>query len=63
MSHCLRAVKVLVHFIGLSGESRNIRLVLQSLCVQLAKAYCSHTQLSEVLDHLISSQLYHITPD
>ncbi|XP_018549377.2 NACHT domain- and WD repeat-containing protein 1 [Lates calcarifer] len=48
------AVKVLVHFIGLSGESRNIRLVLQSLCVQLAKAYCSHTQLSEDLPQLIS---------
>ncbi|GLD68196.1 uncharacterized protein AKAME5_001950600, partial [Lates japonicus] len=48
------AVKVLVHFIGLSGESRNIRLVLQSLCVQLAEAYCSHTQLSEDLPQLIS---------
>lgn len=50
--HWLRAVKVLVHFTGVTGESRNIRLVLQSLCVQLAEAYCPHTQLSEVLHHL-----------
>lgn len=51
MSHWFRAVKVLVHFIGLTGESRNIRLVLESLCVQLAEAYCPQTQLSKVLDH------------
>lgn len=44
-----RAVKILVHFTGLTGESRNIRLVLQSLCIQLAEAYSPHTQLSEVL--------------
>ncbi|TKS92563.1 NACHT domain- and WD repeat-containing protein 1 [Collichthys lucidus] len=48
------AVKVLVHFIGVTGESRNIRLVLQSLCVQLAEAYCPHTQLSESLPQLIN---------
>ncbi|XP_071334325.1 uncharacterized protein [Trachinotus anak] len=48
------AVKVLVHFTGFTGESRYIRLVLQSLCVQLAEAYCSHTQLSEGLPQLIS---------
>ncbi|XP_051231416.1 uncharacterized protein LOC127349591 [Dicentrarchus labrax] len=48
------AVKILVHFIGLTGESRNIRLVLQSLCVQLAEAYCPHTQLSEGLPQLIN---------
>ncbi|XP_054457043.1 uncharacterized protein LOC129093152 [Anoplopoma fimbria] len=48
------AVKVLVHFIGFTGESRNIRLVLQSLCVQLAEAYCPHTQLSEGLPQLIN---------
>ncbi|CAK6968650.1 RWD domain-containing protein 4 Protein FAM28A [Scomber scombrus] len=48
------AVKVLVYFIGLSGESRNIRLVLQSLCVQLAEAYCPHTQLSEDVPRMIN---------
>ncbi|XP_027143899.1 uncharacterized protein LOC109137463 [Larimichthys crocea] len=48
------AVKVLVHFTGVTGESRNIRLVLQSLCVQLAEAYCPHTQLSESLPQLIN---------
>ncbi|XP_029311219.1 uncharacterized protein LOC115023989 [Cottoperca gobio] len=47
------AVRILVHFIGFTGESRNIRLVLQSLCVQLAEAYCPHTQLSEGLRQLI----------
>ncbi|XP_068569793.1 NACHT domain- and WD repeat-containing protein 1 [Cebidichthys violaceus] len=49
-----RAVKVLVQFIGFTGESRNSRLVLQSLCVQLAEAYCPHTQLSEGLPQLIN---------
>ncbi|XP_076581752.1 uncharacterized protein LOC143317485 [Chaetodon auriga] len=48
------AVKTLVHFIGFTGESRNIRLNLQSLCVQLAETYCPHTQLSEGLPQLIS---------
>ncbi|XP_032355068.1 uncharacterized protein LOC116669372 isoform X2 [Etheostoma spectabile] len=47
-------VKILVHFIGFTGESRNIRLVLQSVCVQLAEAYCAHTQLSEGLHQLIN---------
>ncbi|XP_028461906.1 uncharacterized protein LOC114573893 isoform X2 [Perca flavescens] len=47
-------LKILVHFIGFTGESRNIRLVLQSLCVQLAEAYCTHTQLSEGLYQLIN---------
>ncbi|XP_078020258.1 NACHT domain- and WD repeat-containing protein 1 [Epinephelus lanceolatus] len=49
-----QAVKILVHFIGLTGESRNIRLVLQSLCIQLAEAYSPHTQLSEGLPQLIN---------
>ena len=45
---CLRAVEV-VCFIGLTGESRNIRLVLQSLCLQLAQAYAApRGQLSTV---------------
>ncbi|XP_049924061.1 uncharacterized protein LOC126404723 [Epinephelus moara] len=48
------AVKILVHFTGLTGESRNIRLVLQSLCIQLAEAYSPHTQLSEGLPQLIN---------
>ncbi|XP_074480037.1 uncharacterized protein LOC141760845 [Sebastes fasciatus] len=48
------AVKILVHFIGFTGESRNIRLVLQSLCVQLVEACCPHTQLSEGLPQLIN---------
>lgn len=52
MPHWFRAVKTLVRFIGFTGESRNIRLILQSLCVQLAETYCPHTQLSEVLKHL-----------
>ncbi|XP_070711235.1 uncharacterized protein [Pempheris klunzingeri] len=48
------AVKILVHFIGFTGESRNIRLVLQNLCVQLAEAYCPHTKLSEGFPQLIN---------
>ncbi|XP_034712568.1 uncharacterized protein LOC117934738 isoform X2 [Etheostoma cragini] len=47
-------VKILVHYIGFTGESRNIRLVLQSVCFQLAEAYCAHTQLSEGLHQLIN---------
>ncbi|CAL8384570.1 unnamed protein product, partial [Arctogadus glacialis] len=46
------AVEV-VCFIGLTGESRNIRLVLQSLCLQLAQAYAApHGQLSTGLPQL-----------
>lgn len=41
-------MKVLVCFVGLTGESRNVRLVLQNLCVQLAETYSHHTELSEV---------------
>ncbi|XP_055012793.1 uncharacterized protein LOC129409895 [Boleophthalmus pectinirostris] len=47
-------VTVLVAFIGFSGESRNIRLVVQNLCVQLAEIYCPHTQLSEGLPQLVN---------
>ncbi|XP_064878055.1 uncharacterized protein LOC115117676 [Oncorhynchus nerka] len=48
------AVKVLVCFVGLTGESRNVRLVLQNLCVQLAEIYSHHTELSEGLPHLVN---------
>ncbi|KAJ0006463.1 hypothetical protein NQD34_013736, partial [Periophthalmus magnuspinnatus] len=48
------AVKMLVVFIGFSGESRNIRLVLQSLCFQLAEIYCPQTQLSEGFLQLVN---------
>ncbi|KAG7248559.1 hypothetical protein CRUP_013265, partial [Coryphaenoides rupestris] len=50
-----RAVEVM-HFIGLTGESRNIRLVLQSLCVQLAQAYASPepAQLSTGVPQLVN---------
>ncbi|XP_069033923.1 NACHT and WD repeat domain-containing protein 2 [Embiotoca jacksoni] len=45
---------VLVHFIGFTGESRNVRLVLQSLCVQLAETYCPATRLSADLHQLVN---------
>ncbi|XP_030018608.1 NACHT domain- and WD repeat-containing protein 1 [Sphaeramia orbicularis] len=47
-------VKVFIHFVGFTGESRNIRLVLQSLCVQLVEAYCPQTQLSEGFPQLVN---------
>uniref|UniRef100_A0AAV2KL95 RWD domain-containing protein n=1 Tax=Knipowitschia caucasica TaxID=637954 RepID=A0AAV2KL95_KNICA len=47
-------VKILVVFIGYSGESRNIRLVLKSVCVQLAEAYRPQTELSEGLPQLVN---------
>ncbi|XP_054863824.1 uncharacterized protein LOC118470977 [Amphiprion ocellaris] len=47
-------VEVVLHFIGLTGESRNIRLVLQSLCVQLAEICCSPTQQSEGFPQLVN---------
>ncbi|XP_028856386.1 uncharacterized protein LOC114801979 isoform X2 [Denticeps clupeoides] len=50
-------VQVLLCFIGLTAESRNVRLVLQSLCMQLAQIYCRHTEISESLSEL-SSELY-----
>ncbi|KAG9347016.1 hypothetical protein JZ751_005943 [Albula glossodonta] len=47
-------VKVLVRFIGLTGDSRNVRLLLQSLCYQLAEIYADHVSLSEGLPQLVS---------
>eukprot|EP00063_Salmo_salar_P087124 XP_014061959.1 PREDICTED: uncharacterized protein LOC106608527 isoform X2 [Salmo salar] len=60
------ALKVLVCFVGLTGESRNVRLVLQNLCVQLAETYSHHTELSEGLPQLMNefhSLLGQVRPD
>ncbi|KAJ8269670.1 hypothetical protein COCON_G00122770 [Conger conger] len=47
-------VTVLVRFVGLTGDSRNVRLLLQSLCYQLAEVYADHIHLSEALPQLVS---------
>ncbi|KAG7461821.1 hypothetical protein MATL_G00195090 [Megalops atlanticus] len=47
-------VKVLVRFIGLTGDSRNVRLLLQSLCFQLAEIYSDHASLSEGFPQLVN---------
>lgn len=39
---------MLVRFVGLTSDSRNVRLLLQSLCTQIAKIYCKSTEISEV---------------
>ncbi|KAL0970488.1 hypothetical protein UPYG_G00242740 [Umbra pygmaea] len=59
-------VKVLLCFMGLTGDSRNVRLVLQSLCVQLAEAYSHHMDLSEGFPELVNefhSLLGRVRPD
>ncbi|KAJ8262209.1 hypothetical protein GJAV_G00163800 [Gymnothorax javanicus] len=47
-------VKVLVRFVGVTGDSRNVRLLLQSLCFQLAEMYADHFRPSEDLPQLVS---------
>ncbi|KAK7176931.1 hypothetical protein R3I93_001002 [Phoxinus phoxinus] len=47
---------VLTCFVGLTSESRNVRLLLQTLCLQLANIYSLKTEISESLSEL-SSQL------
>ncbi|KAG5844984.1 hypothetical protein ANANG_G00133960 [Anguilla anguilla] len=47
-------VKVLVRFVGHTGDSRNVRLLLQSLSFQLAEVYADHVRLSEDLPQLVS---------
>lgn len=49
-----RDIRVVARFIGATGESRDIRLLLQSLCYQIADIYDLPTCFSEV----ISTHLY-----
>ncbi|KAJ3585371.1 hypothetical protein NHX12_014092, partial [Muraenolepis orangiensis] len=52
-----RAADVM-YFVGLTGDTKNLRLVLQSLCVQLTQAYGSpQTQLSTGLPQLVNDFL------
>ncbi|XP_050970848.1 uncharacterized protein LOC127168239 isoform X2 [Labeo rohita] len=46
--------KVLICFVGLTSDSRNVRLLLQSLCLQLANIYSLKTEISESLSELSS---------
>ena len=61
MALCLSAV-VLVSFIALTGESKNVRLVLQNICVQLVQAYSPGTELSEVQEYFNRMLLCTILP-
>ncbi|KAG7330095.1 hypothetical protein KOW79_006317 [Hemibagrus wyckioides] len=45
-------VTVLGCFVGLTSDSRNMRLLLQSLCTQIAEVYCKSTEISESLAQL-----------
>ncbi|KAF4089359.1 hypothetical protein AMELA_G00065260 [Ameiurus melas] len=45
-------VTVLVCFVGLTSDSRNVRLLLQKLCTQIAEVYCKNTEISESLAQL-----------
>ncbi|XP_027025117.2 NACHT domain- and WD repeat-containing protein 1 [Tachysurus fulvidraco] len=45
-------VTVLVRFVGLTSDSRNVRLLLQSICTQIAEIYCKSTEISESLAQL-----------
>ncbi|XP_051510932.1 uncharacterized protein LOC127415919 [Myxocyprinus asiaticus] len=46
--------KVLTCFVGLTANSRNVRLLLQTLCLQLANIYNLKTEISESLSELSS---------
>ncbi|XP_043099106.1 NACHT domain- and WD repeat-containing protein 1 [Puntigrus tetrazona] len=46
--------KVLMCFVGLTSDSRNVRLLLQTLCLQLANIYNLKTEMSESLSELSS---------
>lgn len=39
---------MLTCFVGLTSDSRNVRLMLKTLCVQLANIYSPKTEISEV---------------
>ncbi|KAB5579452.1 hypothetical protein PHYPO_G00195220 [Pangasianodon hypophthalmus] len=48
-------VTVLVCFVGLTSDSRNVRLLLQMLCTQIVEVYCKdckNTEISESLAQL-----------
>uniref|UniRef100_A0A9J7XU40 Si:ch211-212k18.6 n=1 Tax=Cyprinus carpio carpio TaxID=630221 RepID=A0A9J7XU40_CYPCA len=46
--------KVLICFVGLTSDSRNVRLLLQTLCLQVANIYNLKTEISESLSELSS---------
>ncbi|XP_053110680.1 uncharacterized protein LOC128326880 isoform X3 [Hemicordylus capensis] len=47
-------LRVIVRFIGLTGESRNIRLILLSLCYQISDIYNVRANLSQDFDGLVA---------
>ncbi|XP_039606977.1 uncharacterized protein LOC120527534 isoform X2 [Polypterus senegalus] len=47
-------VNILVRFIGVTGESRNVRLLLQSMCFQLSEMYQIKVAFSEDLYALMN---------
>uniref|UniRef100_H3AUK8 Uncharacterized protein n=1 Tax=Latimeria chalumnae TaxID=7897 RepID=H3AUK8_LATCH len=46
--------KIVVRFVGVTGESRNIRLLLQSLCFQIAEIYDVPANFSEDFHELLN---------
>uniref|UniRef100_H3AUK7 Uncharacterized protein n=1 Tax=Latimeria chalumnae TaxID=7897 RepID=H3AUK7_LATCH len=48
------AVQIVVRFVGVTGESRNIRLLLQSLCFQIAEIYDVPANFSEDFHELLN---------
>ncbi|KAF7238042.1 NACHT domain- and WD repeat-containing protein 1 [Varanus komodoensis] len=53
MANILGDLRVVIRFIGVTGESRNIRLMLQSLCHQIADIYNVSVNLSEDFEGLM----------
>ncbi|XP_054845628.1 uncharacterized protein LOC129336525 [Eublepharis macularius] len=59
-------LRVIIRFIGITGESRNVRLILLSLCCQIADIYNVSVNLSKDLEALVEeflSLLEFATPD
>ncbi|XP_059577275.1 NACHT domain- and WD repeat-containing protein 1 [Alligator mississippiensis] len=54
IQHCQGLdLRVIIRFIGVTGESRNVRLVLLSLCYQIADIYQISINLSEDFEALV----------
>ncbi|XP_069487576.1 uncharacterized protein [Ambystoma mexicanum] len=47
-------MRVVLRFVGVTGESRNVRLMLRNLCYQIAKIYSIPTKISEDLKQLVN---------
>lgn len=48
-----RNLRVVIRFIGVTGDSRRVRLILFSLCYQISEIYKVPVNLSQVATHIL----------